>query len=100
MCFPFKAGCELGLLTITLSTFPFQGSPSDSSGAGRINTETGQRQFLAHGNRRPQRLRKAPTWRLTWHLTAAYFLPCASLLGAKVLLSPSSSFNLAVNTSR
>lgn len=88
MCFPFKAGCELGLVTITLSTFPFQGSPSASSGAGRINTATGQRQFLAHGSRRSQHLRKEPTWRLTWHLPAAYVFLCAPLLGTTVLLFP------------
>lgn len=60
MCFPFKAGCELGLATITLSTFPFQGSSSASSGEGRINTVTGQTQFLAL--RWLQRLREEPIW--------------------------------------
>lgn len=99
MCFPFKAGCELGLLTITLSTFVFQGSPSASSGAGRINTVTGQWQFLAHGSRRLQLLRKDPAWGLTWHLTVAYIFPCAPLLGTNVFLFPSSSFNQAVSTS-
>lgn len=49
-CLPFKAGCELGLATITLSTFPLQGSPFASGKEGRINTATGQPQILAQGN--------------------------------------------------
>lgn len=49
-CLPFKAGCELGLATITLSTFPLQGSPFASGREGRINTGTGQPQILAQGN--------------------------------------------------